>query len=214
MQRKLTRNKKCKSKECDKRFDQVRFGQVTCDLDCAIDYAKQQREAKQKKANKEFKKKIKEKHKTISQYKKDLEKEINLIVRLIDKDHPCMMCDNPNMKRVNACHHHGVGSNDTIRFNLFNIWAGCHKCNGEMGGNINGYDEMLIKRQGRERWEYVKFDLVRTYKHLGLTIPEIKELTLEARKIAKELKSINMTYSDSMRWKLREKLNKRLGIYK
>lgn len=211
MKARLNKNKTCK--QCKRKFEQKQPLQYVCSLECSIDYAKELEEKRQNKEFKTYKKEIKEKHKTISQYKKDLEKEINLIVRLIDKDKPCMMCGNPEMKRVNACHYHSVGANDTLRFNLFNIWAGCHKCNGELGGNITGYDIQLIEKYGREKWEYVKFSLTRTYSHIGLTISEIKELTLEARKIAKELKSIGLLYPCTMRWKLREKYNKRLGIY-
>ena len=57
MQPRLTKNKKCKSSQCSKKFDQIRFGQTCCDLDCAIDYAK---ELEQKKANKRAKNKRKD----------------------------------------------------------------------------------------------------------------------------------------------------------
>ncbi len=206
-------------KTCKEMFKPQYFLQKYCmDKDeCIKSFSEAVAAINEKAKTKKFKEEtaeLKEKVKTLSQHKKDLEKEINLIVRLIDKDKPCMMCSNPKMKRVNACHYHSVGANDTLRFNLFNIWAGCHKCNSELGGNIHGYDMLLIEKQGRENWEYVKFELTRTYKHLGLTIPEIKELTLKARKIGKELKLANLTHSDNTRWELRDMYNKQLGIYK
>jgi hypothetical protein len=181
---------------------------------CAIILAGQKREEKAQKEWNIEKKQRKEKLKTLSDWKRDLEKEVNHIARLIDKGHECMMCSiDMAGKRVNACHYHSVGSNDTLRFNLFNIWAGCHSCNGEKGGNIHGYDMMLIGKYGRDQWEYIKFELTRLYPYTGLSIPEIKEKIIEARKIVKGLKIADTTYSDKHRITLRTKLNKRLGIY-
>lgn len=212
MKKKLTKSKVCK--QCKTRFDQVRFGQVVCSVPCSYEYQKATKKAKDAKEWRIEKKERKEKLKSINDYCKELEHEINLIVRLIDKGQPCMMCSVHPMKKVNACHYHSVGSNASLRFNLFNEWAGCESCNNFKGGNIIGYDVLLIEKYGREKWEYIKFDLVRLYPYIGLSIPELKEKTVEARKIAKELKLIDMTYPYSMRWKLREKYNKRLNIYK
>jgi len=151
--------------------------------------------------------------KTLTDWKKDLQDVINEIVRLIDKDCPCMMCSDSEMKRINACHYHSRGSHPALQFHLLNNWAGCSQCNNEKGGNLHGYDMLLIEKFGRERWEYIKFELTRLYGHLGITIPEIKEVLPEAKQIRSELKSTNLVYTYEMRWKLRVKYNKRLGIY-
>jgi len=215
MKKSLTKNKKCKNKDCNKLFDQIRFGQVACSIQCAIEIDRQKRKAKEAKEWRQEKKQRKEKLKTLNDWCKDLETEINKIVRLIDKGNPCMMCSVHPMKKVNACHYHSVGSSPSLRFNLFNEWTGCESCNNHKGGNIHGYDILLIEKYGREKWEYIKFDLIRLYPYLGLTIPELKEKIKEARKIVKELKSIDLLtpYPYSLRWSMREKYNKRLKIY-
>ena len=204
---------------CKDKFEVKYFLQKYCmDKDeCIKAFSESVKEKKQKTESKAWNKEKRQridKLKTLTDWKKDLEKLINAIVRLIDKGNPCMMCSGHPMKRINACHYHAVGGNDTIRFNLFNIWAGCHSCNSEKGGNIHGYDVLLIEKQGRERWEYVKFDLLRIYKYIGLSIPEIKEAIVIARKIKRELEKIDKVYSYEMRWKLRTKYNERLNIYK
>lgn len=156
---------------------------------------------------------LKEVLKTSSDKKKELQEEVNRIVRLIDKGHPCMMCGNSKMKKINACHYHSVGSNDTIRFNLHNNWAGCESCNSFKGGNINGYDLCLIATFGNEYWEEIKFGLTREYKILKLSKPEIDEKIKIAREIIRELKKADRVYTNEERVELRDKYNKRLGMY-
>jgi len=143
---------------------------------------------------------------------KTLQNPINHIARLIDKGHPCMMCGKP-IKKDFGCHYHSVGSNSTLRFNLLNVWSGCYSCNGMKGGNIPGYDIQIVGMYGKKKWEYIKFDLVRETDPLHLSKEEMKELAAKARTIVKELQKLNMIYPVQMRWKMREKLNERLGIY-
>lgn len=156
---------------------------------------------------------LRETLKTLPDKKKELETEVNTIVRLLDKGHPCMMCGNQRMKKVNACHYHSVGGNDTIRFNLHNIWAGCEPCNSFKGGNLNGYDLCLIATFGNEYWEEVKFGLTREYQILKLTKPEVNEKIKIAREIVRELKQADKVYTNEERIELRDKYNKRLAMY-
>lgn len=156
---------------------------------------------------------LREALKTTQQKKQELQDKINLICRLIDKGHPCMMCGNAKMKKVNACHYHSVGSNDTIRFNLHNLWSGCESCNNFKGGNINGYDLCLLAAFGNEYWEEVKFGLTREYKEIHLTKPEIVEKMKIADEIILELKKNQRQYDNYERIELRDKYNKKLSIY-
>jgi len=172
---------------------------------------KEQEEIKKQKDWNKEKKQINESLKTKSEHEKELQPIINQIAREIDKDNLCLMCGKPPKKK-NGCHYHSVGSNASLRFNLFNIWLGCESCNKWKGGNINGYDVELIKYYGKEKWEYIKFDLVRLHPTIHLSIPELKALKIVCRNILKEVKKLPpLTYEQ--RWKLREKLNKKIGIY-
>jgi hypothetical protein len=123
-----------------------------------------------------------------------------------------MMCDSV-MKRTNGCHYHSRGSSPTLRFNLLNIWIGCHSCNGEKGGNIIGYDNRLIDVYGRDKWEHIKFDMVRETPPLHLTIDDLKKAKIEANKIVRELEKLDMVYPEKVRWTMRIKYNERIGIY-
>ena len=203
-------------KNCREVYNQYEFNNKFClSIDCQTQKALFKLGKIKKQTAKDWKAKkkvLKEKLKAKSDYEKEAQPIINKIARLIDKGSNCMMCNNI-MKRTNGCHYHSVGSSPTIRFNLFNIWIGCHSCNGEKGGNIIGYDNRLIDVYNRERWEYIKFDIVRETAPIHLTIDDLKQLKKESSKIVRELEKLDLTYSIELRWKLRDKFNKRLGIY-
>jgi hypothetical protein len=210
---------RCKS--CKSKFTATYFLEKFCKRDECKDIEArvllEKARSKQQKLKADAWKVEKAEHKktleTTGEAKDKLQKVINQIARLIDNGISCMMCGTPNYNRKNGCHYHSVGSNDTIRFNLHNIAIGCHKCNGEEGGNIIGYDNRLIEVFGREHWEYVKFDLVKLYPYIGLSKPEIHEIRLEAVKIARELEKANLVYGPKVRLRMRTEINKRLGIY-
>jgi len=82
------------------------------------------------------------------------------------------------------------------------------------GSNIIGYDEGLIERYGREYWEDVKFNLVRSYPLVKFTVADLQFAITEARKIKKELKQADQIYPTKMRVALRKQYNTRLKLYK
>lgn len=214
---KQVKNKKCKV--CQSEFKPFKTTDIVCSVKCSVQYVRNREEKEKLKAEKEDiknwnkeKKVLKEKLKTKSDHENELQKIINSIAREIDKEHDCLMCGNPPKKK-NGCHYHSVGSNATLRFNLFNIWLGCEHCNKWKGGNIIAYDNELIKYYGKEKWEYIKFQLVRDYKALHLSINELQELKVKAKAILKEVKKMpKLDYIE--RWNLRIEINKSLDIYK
>lgn len=225
MQRKLTTDKPCKSKTCNKTFNQKQFGQTVCDMDCAIDLARQKREEKQKKKQKQDDKEWKvekaeliEKNTTLPQYLKRLQDYINHIARLIDKEQDCLMCGcemkDKRIKKEFGCHYHAVGGNVTIRFHLLNIWKGCYSCNDRKGGNIPGYEQEILKHFGFNKLDTIKSTIVRENTYLGLTREDVKALIPIASKIVRDLEKIDLVYSHKMRWRMRLEFNKKLGIYK
>lgn len=202
---------KRKCLNCNNPFKPQRNNQVVCSPGCAYHYAKSEKGKKyQKKQWKKRKSKMKDEVMSLSDHKKGLEKQINTIVRILDDFQPCMMCGTKIQKQF-ACHYHAVGANDTLRFNLYNIWGGCYSCNGNKGGNIIGYDEKLIETYGREKWEQIKFDLVREYPAIKLTVQEIKEAKKKAKDIIKNLEIRKYTVAE--RWAYRSLINKKIGIY-
>ena len=163
------------------------------------------------KAWRKRKKKLKQNLKTHSDYQHDLQVEINKISRLIDFGNNCMMCKGKLNGKSFGCHYHSVGANNSLRFNLFNIWIGCRSCNEFKGGNIQGYDEIILEMYGRERWEYIKFGIKKEYQVMKLMKEELKEKVNMARRIVKEIPLEIRTPEE--RWQLRKELNKKINIY-
>lgn len=212
--------KRCKNPNCEDRF--VPFNNNSLQPYCmkkdeciALNTQKilADQRKKDEKITKQRDREAKETFRPIQKWRKMFQDEINLIARLIDKGHPCMMCGNAHMKRINGCHYHSRGNNLTLAYNLLNIYHGCHSCNVEKGGNIIGFDTCLIATFGEELWNEVKFNLVREYPRVDLRENDFKEKIPIAREIVRELKKANRIYTSEERIELRDKYNKRLQIY-
>jgi hypothetical protein len=156
-------------------------------------------------------KELKESLKTKSDYEKILQILINQIVRLIDKDCPCIATGSFTGK-MNAGHYTSVGSNPTIRFHLDNIHIQSEHSNSFKGGDLLKYQDGLKRTYGKEYFEYV--DSLRQMKPIKLSIDELKQKILLARSIVKELKELNCIYDTETRMKLRAYYNEEIGIYK
>lgn len=194
--------------------------EVVCDnYDCKVTFAMQvvakQKIAKEKKVkqkNAEEKNILREKLKTKSDYEKELQKEINTIVRLIDKDFVCISTSKPLNSKFDAGHFYSCGSNPTIRFNLFNIYAQSVHANQHLSGDQINFLEGLKTHYGAEHAEYV-LSLKSIYKLIKLTQDELKEKIVTARQIVKALKALDLSYTTDQRIKLRHKYNAIIGIY-
>jgi len=151
----------------------------------------------------------KEENRSKSYFEKQLEHEINAIVRLIDADKGCISCNHgwekPWTRQAHAGHKVSVGSNPTLRYNLFDIFVQCSICNNWKSGNEREYDKGLIAHYGHEILEYIH-ELPSKYKELHLSIEELKQAIINARNIKKEILS-GVDYS-------REEINQLIGIYK
>jgi hypothetical protein len=204
---------KAKSKKCKycKQPFMPRFSsfQKCCENPtCVIENGKEDK----KKEFQSWKKKVEEKNKTHSDYENELQPVINEIARLIDKGHNCISHEG-KCKKLNGGHYHSVGSNNSVRFNLFNLYLQCFSCNGFKSSNRTGYDEGLKREFGHEHWLYVNEGMRLEYPHVKLTIPELKEAIAEAKRIVKELLITDIIYTNELRLRLRETYNKRLKIY-
>jgi hypothetical protein len=190
------RSKKCKN--CNEPFIPQRPLQYVCTPKCAVEYSRALSDKKERKVRKETILSMK----TISSWKKDLEKEVNHIVRIIDEGLPCISCG--GYGRPNAGHYHSVGSNDTLRFHLDNIHLQCFQCNHWKSANIIGYNLGLESRYGKDYLDHVRYNLMQV-PEIKLSIEEIKDILVRARKVKKELLSV--LYS-------RQEVNNILDIYK
>ena len=164
------------------------------------------------KREKAFKDDLRQKLKTNSDYCKELQKEVNTIVRLIDKGSQCISTLKPLNNKFDAGHFYSVGSNPSLRFHLDNIHAQSVYANQYLSGDQMNYLNGLDKVYGTNYKEYV-IDLKRKYPILKLSVDELKEKIVIAKEIVKELKNENSEYDDSARLYLRTLANDRLSIY-
>lgn len=161
---------------------------------------------------KEEKAKMKESVKTLSDYKSDLQKEINTLARLLDFGHNCISSGLPLDSKYDAGHMWSRGSNPSLAFNLMNIYGQTVYANQWKSGDQLNYIEGLEKEFGREHKEYV-LGLKNRYPILKITIEEIKTIIPRVRGLIKWVKLQDRKFTTEERISLRYKFNYKIGIY-
>lgn len=157
-------------------------------------------------------KQAKDRLKTRSDWESDLQKEINLIVRLIDKGHPCISSGRNLGKSYDAGHLMGRQSHPQIRYHLFNIFSQSVHDNQWKSGNQLEFVSGIEKTFGVEVKDYCLS--LKGFEPLKLTIDEINEKISIAKGLVKWLKLQDRKFTVSERLELRVKFNKELNIYK
>ena len=207
---------------CKQKFEPKRFLQKHCEsADCEksaqqhLDdkIAKALKTVKQKKKqdwNKE-KIEIKEKLKTLSEWHNDLQKEINAIVRELDRDHPCISSQRSLGKSYDAGHLFGRQSNPQIRYHLFNIFAQSVHDNQWKSGNQLEFVDGIEKTFGTEIKEYCLS--LKGFPELKMSVDDIKEKIPIARSILKWVKLQERKFTTEDRISLRKRFNQEIGIY-
>lgn len=158
--------------------------------------------------NKE-KKEIKDKLKSHSDYYNDLQKEINSLVRAIDFGNKCISSGSKNGK-INAGHYYSVGSNNTLRFNLHNIFIQSEHSNTYLHGDIHNYRIGLKNTFGDDYLNFIE-SLPIIHKEIKLTVDEIKDKIKIVRALIKSHDKVVLSSID--RIKYRNKYNRIIGIY-
>lgn len=184
-----------------------------CDKeDCRIKYALEEgakrRAAQKKLAEKKWKQEKAILRENTTNWKNALQDEINKIVRLIDKDLPCLATKRNG--RMNAGHIYSRGSNGTIRYNLHNIHRQSAQSNHYQSDDVI-LREGLTAEYGGDYMEFISS--LRSTPELKFKDFEYRELTKKAQKIVLNLSKLDMSYSLENRIILRNKYNIELGIY-
>ena len=206
--------KKCK--HCKKPFQPMKTTQSCCGLNCALKVAeKKEGKLELRRAERAELKEMAIRLKTLGDYKKDLQVEVNKLVRLIDEGCSCLACGATNTK-VDASHFRGVQAWPTLRYHLFNIYSGCAQCNSYRGGNLLKFREGLLREFGDETMNFID-DLPTIYPSLKLMQHEVIEKIQLTREAVKDVKKLNKTdklpRSINYRIELRKKYNSFLAIY-
>jgi hypothetical protein len=208
MKAKVVKPKTCK--ECKSKFIPTMPLQAICGYECALIATRKHAQKQQAKVFCKEIKEMKDGLKTLSEWKKDLQIEINTIVRLIDKGQPCIATGNFGGK-MNAGHYISVGSNNTLRFHLDNIHIQSEHSNSWKSGDTLNYQKGIEATYGKNYLEYM--NSLQSIEPLKMNINEVKEAIKKARLIVKGLKQIDKVYEPEMRLLLRNKFNRQLQIY-
>ena len=133
--------------------------QAFCNFTCMSKYAYSKKakgyEIKRKANNKKLAEK-KAALKTTSDWAAEAQTAVNLYVRIRDRGRPCISCDKPDFGKRDASHYRSVGACKQLRFNTFNIWASCHKCNTQLSGNLLEYRIRLVPKLGTARVDWLE----------------------------------------------------------
>ena len=159
--------------------------QATCTKpQCLIEWG---RVTERKKAKREIKR-MRENIKSVSQYRRELQKVFNEFIRLRDKNEPCISCGRTLPAKYDAGHFYSVGAYPNLRFNEDNVHGQCVECNQHRHGNLLEYAPRLTERIGFERAS--KLMVIRN-EPLRLSLEEIKSKTEFYKNLVKEWKTRN-----------------------
>lgn len=205
--------KKPKCKYCGVLFSPRTSLQKNCyDSDCIKKFYEENK-SKINKATKKRKtderKELKEK---VRDFKKDFQDKINLLVRLIDSNQPCI-CTGKQHKVFNSGHFYSRGDCPELSYNLMNIYKQSLYSNSFKHADIHKYREGLERVYGKEHLEYVT-NLKGKQEPLRLRENDYKELLKKVNSILREIKKTDLDFNAEERLKLRNEYNKRIGIYK
>lgn len=179
----ITKQKTKKCKSCSVKFHPVRPLQEVCSMNCALKY-NAEKKRKQLKHDLVLARKA---MKTRADHLRDTQAVFNRFIRLRDAGFPCISCQKPMYKKINAGHYLSVGAHPELRFNENNNNAQCEHCNSFLSGNIARYRINLIEKIGREAVE----ELEGYHKPVKYTVDEILAIKALYRTKIKELERVN-----------------------
>lgn len=212
--------KKCKI--CSAEFKPMRSMQQVCSAKCAIEYGIMQTAKREKISVKQYKRKLKEEKRLALEknglkkepdHRKLLQKEVQLIARLIDYKCLCLARNIIPIK-ANGGHVYTHGGNTNMSMNLHNIFLQAAQ------SNLSQKDDSLMQ-DGVARVfgeDYLTF--IRGLKRTPImkyTNDEYKDIRKRAANVIKKLKQWNNDLisprSSSSRISFRNWANNELGIY-
>ncbi|OCG59004.1 recombination protein NinG [Gilliamella sp. Nev3-1] len=177
------KQKKCKN--CGKKFALFNSLAKVCSIDCAIQYAKDNRVQEQTRIK--LTRITKEKIKTRSEHLRKAQTAFNAFIRERDKNEPCISCGRYHTGQYHAGHYRSVGACPELRFCELNVHKQCSACNNHKSGNIIEYRINLVKKIGVEKVEWLEgYHDPKKY-----TIEQIKQIKVEYKEKLKELKRGN-----------------------
>lgn len=194
---------KCQCDECKKEMPKPKFVQRKFNTDLKLKNLYTI-------PNKSTKNKVLEKTKGLSDYKAELQIEINTIVRELDKGWNCMATDTKEAV-MQAGHYFSVGSNDTIRFHLLNIWLQARTSNEDKAGDMQNFKQGIINTYGLSVMDEI--EALKATKPIKLNTEEVKSKIAVCRGVIKWIRLQNRKFSLPERLELRRRFNSEIDIY-
>jgi hypothetical protein len=136
---------------------------------------------------------------------------INHIARLIDKDQPCICTDLQDGK-MSGGHRHSTGSNRTLTYNLHNIHNQSFHSNHHQSGDHLKYRIGLKRVYGNDYADYIDEKLMQC-PNLHLEKDDLIAVKPVLESIKRRLLTLNMTYTQKQRKRLRDEINEEIGLY-
>lgn len=199
--------KKCKI--CKEKFT-PRFStlQPVCETPkCIITYSNQVKEKEWQKR----KAKMKDDNMSSDGYRANvIQPIINEIARLIDYGQPCIATGRYTGKKAGG-HFIAVGANRSISLNLHNIHIQSFESNSYKSGDESNYRLGIIRIYGQEYFN--KIDDLRHLKGIDLSKTRLMELKPLISRIRNDLKRNPIKRTPEERIRLRDEINKEIGIY-
>lgn len=146
--------------------------------------------------------------------KEKLQKPINKIARLLDRGHKCLSSGTPlgwDIRKYDGGHVTSVKANETIRFNLFNIYGQSVHDNKHLSGNEVKYLIGIEQNFGKDFRDFV-IDLNKC-PPLHLNKTQMREATTIALRLVKWLELQDRIFTNEERISIRNDMNNALGIY-
>lgn len=187
----------CKAKGCGTKYEKKRLGQVCCSPRCAIRYAVERREKRERddaaRDRRETKAKL-EAMKPRSHWVKLAKKAFHSFVRYRDQGNGCISCGalliftGKSGGDYDAGHYRSVGSAKHLEFDERNVHGQCKRCNNQLSGNAVDYRIGLVRRIGIAAVHALESDC--TARHYS--IDDLKALASQYKAKLKELKTMDL----------------------
>tara|TARA_R110000824_G_scaffold376148_1_gene567224 strand:- start:332 stop:847 length:516 start_codon:yes stop_codon:yes gene_type:complete len=168
-----------KCKNCKDVFEPKQFNRKFCTKDECNDLYFEVLKAKMFKKISKEKKVKKENLQTVQELLKLTQIVFNKWIRNRDKGQPCISCQNPKPKKVNAGHYIASGKSKFLTFNEDNVHLQCEYCNTHLHANLVDYRIHLIEKIGIDKVDYLESNRHKTKKY---TRDELKEIMQKYKK--------------------------------
>ena len=162
-----------------------------CGAALALELLEKKKEKQENNKRKEIRIRKDKLNETLPNWKKKVQREFNLFIRLRDYKKPCISCGVTSVKSYHmasgwdAGHYRSVGSCPELRFNPWNCHKQCVRCNQWKSGNAIDYRIRLIQRIGQRKVSAIE----RNHSPKRYTVEDLKKLLSYYKELNKKLKA-------------------------